>query len=174
VAQGETKTDWVGRDMAEALGGLIGIVIVVVALVFAAPIVTGQPAGAFAKVGTHLLLAPALGAAPILASAALGAVIVLRRHVRTGDRVELGSAVGTVRHFGLVDLVLIDDHGDEVRVPYLAALLSPLRICRCFSGCGPSPCSCAVPTSPRPGWRMGSRRVVRRTRPRSGAGAPRR
>ncbi|HEY6725931.1 MAG TPA: hypothetical protein VI197_17980 [Polyangiaceae bacterium] len=128
VSKGETHIDWIKRDMAEALSGLTNVAIVVLALVFAAPIVTGDPSGAFAKVGTHLLLALALGAAPILASAALGAVLVLRRHVRWGDRIELAKVSGVIQHFGLFDVVLKDPSGDDVRVSYLAALLSPLRI----------------------------------------------
>jgi len=128
VSQGETHSEWVKRDMAEALNGLTNVGIVVLALVFAAPIVTGDPSGAFAKVGTHLLLALALSAAPILASAGLGAVLVLRRHVRFGDRIELAKVSGVIQHFGLFDLVLKDPSGDELRVPYLAALLSPLRV----------------------------------------------
>jgi hypothetical protein len=128
VSQGETHTEWIKRDMAEALSGLTNVAIVVLALVFAAPIVTGDASGAFAKVGTHLLLALAFGAAPILASAGLGAVLVLRRHVRYGDRIELAKASGIIQHFGLFDLVLKDIAGDQLRVPYLAALLSPLRI----------------------------------------------
>lgn len=128
VSQGETQSEWVKRDMAESLAGLTNVGIVVLALVFAAPIVTGDPSGAFAKVGTHLLLALALAAAPILASAGLGAVLVLRRHVRFGDRIELAKVSGVIQHFGLFDLVLKDASGDELRVPYLAALLSPLRV----------------------------------------------
>jgi len=128
VSKGETHTEWIKRDMAEALSGLTNVAIVVLALVFAAPIVTGDPTGAFAKVGTHLLLALALAAAPILASAGLGAVLVLRRHVRWGDRIELAKASGVIHHFGLFDLVLKDAGGDELRVPYLTALLSPLRV----------------------------------------------
>ena len=128
ISQGETQSEWVKRDMAEALAGLTNVGIVVLALVFAAPIVTGDPSGAFAKVGTHLLLALALAAAPILASAGLGAVLVLRRHVRVGDRIELAKVSGVIHHFGLFDLVLKDPSGDELRVPYLAALLSPLRV----------------------------------------------
>ncbi|HEU5072991.1 MAG TPA: hypothetical protein VFU02_02445 [Polyangiaceae bacterium] len=128
VSKGETYIEWIKRDMAEALSGLTNVGIVVLALVFAAPIVTGDPSGAFAKVGTHLLLALALGAAPILASAALGAVLVLRRHVRWGDRIELAKVSGVIQHFGLFDVVLKDAQGDELRVSYLAALVSPLRI----------------------------------------------
>ncbi len=128
VAQGETESEWVRRDLAEALSVLVRIAIVVLALVFAAPIVTGQASGAFANVGSHLLLALALGSAPILASAGLGAVIVFRRHVRLGDQIEFGRANGTVEHFGLIDLLVVSNHGEPIRVPYFLALVSPLKI----------------------------------------------
>lgn len=128
ISSGETSVQFIKRDMAEALGGLTSVSVVVLALVFAAPVVTGDREGAFARVGTHLLLALALGAAPILASAGLGALLVLRRHVRHGDRIKLAKIAGKIQHFGLIDLVLEDARGDRVRIPYLVALLSPLFV----------------------------------------------
>lgn len=128
VAQGETQSEWFARDTAQALGRLVSIVAISLALVFAAPVVTGQSTGALANVGSHLLLALALAAAPMLASVGLGAVLVLRRHVRLGDRIEVSKLSGAVQHFGLLDLVLVGARGDELRVPYLTALFTPLRV----------------------------------------------
>jgi small-conductance mechanosensitive channel len=127
VARGETKIVWVDREIARTLGALVRVALVVMGLVFAAPLITGSETGAFAKLGTHLLVAFALAAAPILASASVGAVTVLRHHLRLGDEVTIGKHRGRVQRFGLTDM-LLKAGDDAVRVPYLLALVVPVRI----------------------------------------------
>jgi cbb3-type cytochrome oxidase subunit 3 len=127
VARGEASVVWIDREIARTVGALVRVGIVVMGLVFAAPLITGNETGAFAKLGTYLLVALALASTPILASASVGAVLVLRHHVRLGDEVSIGKHRGSVQHFGLTDKVLRRG-ADSVRVPYLLALVVPLAI----------------------------------------------
>ena len=51
VGRGETKVAWLSADLAPATSILASLGIIVTALVFAAPVVTGDPEGALARTG---------------------------------------------------------------------------------------------------------------------------
>jgi small-conductance mechanosensitive channel len=81
-----------------------------------------------ARAGTVLLLAVALAITPLLASLALGTVLVFSRRIRIGRQVEVGGQSGRVTAVGLLDVQLRDAEGREVRVPHVLSLMRPSRI----------------------------------------------
>ncbi len=64
----------------------------------------------------------------MLACAAAGVPAVFGRHLRPGDFVEAGGRAGVVRDVTLLELVLEDALGCEVRVPQLLGLWHPTRV----------------------------------------------
>jgi small-conductance mechanosensitive channel len=100
----------------------------VLAVVFAAPLITGDPEGALARLGTVTLVVFGLSATPLVACALVGSSVVYLRRVHAGEFVEFGGKVGRVLDIGLLELRMIDEDGCEVRVPYLLSLVHPTRI----------------------------------------------
>jgi small-conductance mechanosensitive channel len=127
IARGETHVRWIPGDLAIPMGVLLRGAIVVLAVLFAAPLITGEDTGALSRLGTAVLLALALGAVPLLASIAVGLPAVLGRTLRTGDVVELGGRRGQVRAVTLLEVQLEDAEGAELRIPHLVAFLHPSR-----------------------------------------------
>ncbi|HZJ52690.1 MAG TPA: mechanosensitive ion channel domain-containing protein [Myxococcaceae bacterium] len=127
IARGETKVRWIAADLAIPVGVLLRGAIVVLAVLFAAPLITDEDTGALSRVGTAVLLALALAALPLLASVAVGLPTVLGRTVRPGEVVELGGRRGLVRAVSLLEVQLEDPDGAELRIPHLVAFLHPTR-----------------------------------------------
>jgi small-conductance mechanosensitive channel len=127
VARGETRLRWVSPELAAPVGTLLRGGFVVLAVIFAAPLITGEDTGALSRLGTAVLVVLALAAVPLLASVAVGLPTVLRRTVRPGEMVELGGRQGQVRAVTLLDVQLEDGDGAELRVPHLVAFLHPSR-----------------------------------------------
>jgi hypothetical protein len=128
VAVGETHLRWLPPELAVPVGQLVRIAVVVVAAVFAAPVLTGTQEGVLANVGTAALLAVGLAAVPALANVAAGLPRLFSRTYRTGHVAEVGMTSGIVRGVGLLDLELEDASGRRVLVPHLAALVAPTRL----------------------------------------------
>lgn len=128
VARGETRVDWLPRELAKpssvaARGGLV-----IASLALIAPMITGDDDGIAARAATIALASVGFALLPSLASAAFGAPLVFSRRLRKNDYVEVGRHTGRVREVGLLELRLEDDRGAEVRVPHLYAFFHPLRI----------------------------------------------
>ena len=128
VSAGETHLRWLPADLAVPVGQLVRIVMVALAAVFAAPVLTGSDVGMLATVGQAALLAVALAAAPALANVAAGLPRLLGRVYRPGHVAEIGSTSGIVRVVGLLDVEVEDASGRRVLVPHLAALVSATRL----------------------------------------------
>jgi hypothetical protein len=128
VARGETHLSWLPADLAVPVGDLVRLALVVAALVFAAPVLTGTDQGALAQLGTAAAVALGLGAAPALASIAAGLPRVLRRTYRRGQVAEIGRTSGVVQSVDLLDVELLDATGRRVLVPHLATLVVPTRL----------------------------------------------
>ncbi len=128
VSAGETHLRWMPADLALPVGQLVRIVMVVLAAVFAAPVLTGSDVGMLATVGQAALLAVALAAAPALANVAAGLPRLLGRVYRPGHVAEIGSTSGIVRAVGLLDVEVEDASGRRVLVPHLATLVSATRL----------------------------------------------
>ncbi|HET9158207.1 MAG TPA: mechanosensitive ion channel domain-containing protein [Myxococcaceae bacterium] len=127
VARGETRLRWISPDLAAPVGTLVRGAFVVLAVLFAAPLITGEDTGALSRLGTAVLVVLALAAVPLLASVAVGLPTVLRRTVRPGEVVELAGREGQVRAVTLLEVQLEDSDGAELRVPHLVAFLHPSR-----------------------------------------------
>ena len=128
VARGHERVLWLPRDLAGAASALLRLGIVLLAVVFAGPIVSGDPEGVLARLGHGVLLAVALALTPLFCAVAYGGVLVFSRRVGLGQQVELGGHRGRVVGVGLVDVLLRDVNGCEVRVPHLRSLFMPLRV----------------------------------------------
>jgi small conductance mechanosensitive channel len=128
VSRGHERALWLAPDLVSATSALVRIGIVLLALIFAGPIVSGDPDSVFAHVGNGVLLGVALALSPLLASVALGTVIVFTRRLRIGRQVELGGHAGRIVSINLFDVLLREASGAEVRVPHLRTLVSPTRV----------------------------------------------
>ena len=128
VAAGETHLRWMPAELAVPAGQLARIVLVVVAAIFAGPVLTGSDEGMLASVGHAALLAVGLAAAPALASVAAGLPRLFGRVYRPGHVAEIGETSGIVRAVGLLDVEVEDSSGRRVLVPHLATLFLPTRL----------------------------------------------
>ncbi|HMJ15330.1 MAG TPA: mechanosensitive ion channel family protein [Polyangiaceae bacterium] len=145
VARGETHLPWLPADLAAPTSFLLRASIVVGALVFGAPVVTGDPEGALARSGAVLLGALALASTPLLACGVTGAAFVFLRRLRVGDYTEFGGRSGRVLEIGLLEVRLEDAQGCEVRVPHLLSLIHPTRV---LGAAPPVSIELSVPTQP--------------------------
>jgi small-conductance mechanosensitive channel len=128
VARGETTLPWLPADLAGPTSVLVRVGIVLVAVTFAAPLVTGAEEGSLARAGAIALIAIALSITPMLATVAVGAAVVFGRKLHVGDFAEVGGKTGLVRAVSLLEVSLEDERGCEVRVPHLASLLHATRL----------------------------------------------
>jgi small-conductance mechanosensitive channel len=128
VARGDTRLGVVPRDLARPTSALVRFAIVVVSLVLASPIITGESDGALARAGLVALVSVALAATPLLASAVVGVTVVFGRRFTKGDQVEIGGRSGKVADVTLFDVRLEDESLSVVSVPHLASLWLPTRI----------------------------------------------
>ena len=119
---------WVPRELVGAVSALIRVAIVVLALIFAGPIASGDPEGVLARVGSSVLLGVSLALTPLFCSAACGGVLVFTRRLQVGKQIELGSLHGRIVNIRLLDVVLRDTEGGEIRVPHVRTLFMPLRV----------------------------------------------
>jgi len=128
VARGETSVTWLPRDLAGPTSVVVRAGIVLASIVLAAPLITGTDDGALSRAGVVALVALGLACTPVLACAAAGVPVVFLRRLKPGDFVEAGGRAGVVRDVTLLELVLEDEVGCEVRVPQLLGLWHPTRV----------------------------------------------
>ncbi|MEB2312534.1 MAG: mechanosensitive ion channel family protein [Sorangiineae bacterium] len=155
VASGETELAWLTPELAPATSVIVRAALVVAALVFAAPVVTGDPNGALTRAGVAAIIAVGLASTPLLASAVVGCAVLYSRRLRVGELVELGHRAGKVVRVGLLDVCLAEEDGCLVRVPHLLALVHPTRII------GKSRCATALITTADAGSAERARGVLR-------------
>lgn len=128
VARGETHLSWLPRELAGPTSVLVRAGIVLVSIVLAAPLITGTDDGALSRAGVVALVALGLACTPVLACAAAGVPTVFGRTIKPGDFIEIGGRAGVVRDVTLLELVLEDGVGCEVRMPQLLGLWNPMRV----------------------------------------------
>lgn len=128
VARGETPLPWLPADLAAPTSVLLRSGIVVTALVFAGPVVTGDANGALGRSGAILLVALGLATTPLLASTIVGAIVLFGRRLRLGEFAELDGVVLRISAINLLEVRLVDVHRCELRVPHLLSLFRPLRV----------------------------------------------
>ncbi|MDP9148598.1 MAG: mechanosensitive ion channel family protein [Myxococcota bacterium] len=128
LARGETQVPWLPRDLAGPTSVLVRAGMVLVSIVLAAPLITGTDDGALSRAGVVALVALGLACTPLLACAVAGVPAVYGRRFKPGDYVEVGGRAGVVRDMTLLELVLEDTIGCQVRVPQLLGLWHPTRV----------------------------------------------
>lgn len=128
VERGETQAVWLPRDLAAPTSLLVRAGVVVAALVFLGPLVTGQSEGPISLLGVLCVGTVGLASTPFLASATVGAIQLFTRRLPLGTVVELGGRTGKVKEVNLFEVKLIDARGAEVRVPHLFTLFRPTRL----------------------------------------------
>jgi hypothetical protein len=128
IARGETAVTWLPRDLAGPTSVVVRAGMVLASIVLAAPLITGTDDGALSRAGVVALVALGLACTPVLACAAAGVPAVFLRRLKPGDFVEAGGRAGVVRDVTLLELVLEDEVGCEVRVPQLLGLWYPTRV----------------------------------------------
>ncbi|HEX3776703.1 MAG TPA: mechanosensitive ion channel family protein [Polyangiaceae bacterium] len=128
VARGETPLPWLPADFAGPTSVLLRSAIVVAALVFAAPVVTGDANGALARAGGIIFIALGLASTPLLASGLVGATVLFGRRLRLGEFAEVSGTVARISAINLLEIRLQDAHHTELRVPHLVCLFRPLRV----------------------------------------------
>ena len=128
IERRENVVSWVSPDLAAPTSALLRLGVVLAALVFLAPLVTGNTEGALGRTGAVVLVALGLAATPVLASGMLGAILLFGRRLRPGQHVEIGVYGGRISSIGLLDLRLEDAERTEVRIPHLYALRHPTRV----------------------------------------------
>ncbi|AKV03148.1 Mechanosensitive ion channel family protein [Labilithrix luteola] len=130
VTRGETRITWLPRELARPTSALVRFGIIVVALVVASPLITGESDGALSRVGLVALFAVALACTPLAASAAVGVTVVFSQRFKKGDLVEVGGRAGRVVDVTLLDVRVEDDVLSVVSVPHLLGLFHPTRVHR--------------------------------------------
>ena len=128
VARGETPLPWLPADLAAPTSVLLRSAIVVAALVFAAPVVTGDPNGALVRAGAIILMALGLASTPLLATSLVGVTVLFGRRLRLGEFAEVNGTVARISAINLLEVRLIDVHRTELRVPHLLCLFRPFRV----------------------------------------------
>jgi len=128
VARGETRLEWVPTDLASPTSTVVRAGIVLVALVLAAPLVTGTDDGALSRAGIVALASLGFASTPLLASAVVGVAVVFGRRLRVGEFAEVGGRSGLVRSISLLEVALRDADGCDVRIPHLVCLFHPTRL----------------------------------------------
>jgi hypothetical protein len=128
IARGDTHVAWLPRDLAGPTSVLVRAGMVLASIVLAAPLITGTDDGALSRAGVVALVALGLACTPVLACAAAGVPAVFGRRLKPGEFVECGGRAGVVRDVTLLELVLEDALGCEVRVPQLLGLWHPTRV----------------------------------------------
>jgi hypothetical protein len=128
VARGETPLGWLPSDLAAPTSVLLRAGIVISALVFLAPVVTGDADGVLGRVGIISLVALGIASTPVLASGTIGAIWLYGRRLRVGEFVELGAYRGRVAEINLLELRLTVTDRTELRVPHLLTLVRPIRL----------------------------------------------
>jgi small-conductance mechanosensitive channel len=122
VARRETSLAWLPADLAQPASVLLRICIVLGALVFAAPIVTGSTEGSLGRTGAVVLVALGLAATPLFASGLLGAVVLFGRRLAVGEYVQIQGRLGRIASINLLELRLQTSDGTEQRIPHLLLL----------------------------------------------------
>jgi small-conductance mechanosensitive channel len=128
IERRENVVSWVTPELAAPTSALLRLGVVLAALVFLAPLVTGNTEGALGRTGAVVLVALGLAATPVLASGMLGAILLFGRRLRPGQHVEIGVYGGRISSIGLLDLRLEDAERAEVRIPHLYSLRHPTRV----------------------------------------------
>ena len=128
VERRETHLTWLSPELAAPTSVIVRFGTVIAALLFLAPLVTGNPQGALSQAGVVMIAALGLASTPLLASALLGSVVLFGRRLRVGQHVEIGAARGRITAIDLLEVRIEGADRSELRLPHLYSLRAPLRV----------------------------------------------
>ncbi len=128
VGRGETELAWLRPELARPTSLLVQIGVVVAALVFLGPVVTGDPSNPLTLIGGVAVAALGLACTPLVAGALVGAIHLFTGRLPVGRLVAIGGRVGRVTSIDLFEVRLVDRLGRDLRVPHLAAAWRPIRV----------------------------------------------
>lgn len=127
VSRRETTLTWLSPDLAAPASVILRIALVIAALIFAAPVVTGNADGALGRAGAIALVALGLASVPLLASGLLGAIVLFGRRLRVGEHLEFAGRLGRISTINLLEIRLEMSDRTELRVPHLLLLTRAVR-----------------------------------------------
>lgn len=128
VRDGTTTVEWIPPELARPTSTLVRVGLVLTTLVFAGPVLTGNPDGALARAGFIGIMTLGLASVPIVASSTVGLVVVYGRRYRIGEHVRVGGARGKIVDISLSDVTIEDADGNETRIPHLVTLFRPIEL----------------------------------------------
>jgi len=117
---------WVQQDVARPTGLIIRVVIVVVGLFFIAPLIPGTGSTAAKGISIILGLMISFGSTSTVGNFVAGIVLMYMRPFQITERVKIGDTVGDVIERTFLYTKVLTIKNEEVIVPSLIALGSPL------------------------------------------------
>ena len=120
VGRRESVVTWIPHDLVLPVSTLVRFGIIVAALLFIVPLITGSSEGVLARSGWVVVVALGLAATPVLANGLMGTVVLFGRRLRAGQHVEIGDYRGRIAVIGLLELCLEDE--DSVEIARAASL----------------------------------------------------
>lgn len=123
VSRGETQLAWLPPELAPAASFASNTAVIVFALVFGAPIITGDTKGPLSYAANTVLVLVGVAIVPLLACMAVGIGVIFLRRLVVGGRFRYGGEVGRVKHIALTHAHLQSDDGLDVFVPHVLSLL---------------------------------------------------
>jgi len=127
AARGEASVPLVSPERAPAIGRLARALVVLLAVLLAAPLLAGGEGNALGRLGEAALLTLALALVPLAAGALAGLPLLFGPRLHLGDRVEVSGHTGRVTAFGVLGLELEEPGGGRTAIPWLLTLAHPLR-----------------------------------------------
>jgi small-conductance mechanosensitive channel len=128
VGRRENVVAWIPHDLVAPVSSLVRFGIIVAAMLFIAPLITGNSEGVLARAGWVVVVALGLAATPVLANGLTGTVVLFGRRLRTGQYVEIGDYRGRISAISLLEICLEEKQGVEIRVPHIYTLVRPTRV----------------------------------------------
>ncbi|HTM45735.1 MAG TPA: mechanosensitive ion channel domain-containing protein [Polyangiaceae bacterium] len=128
VARGVTVVRGVSPDLALPISVVLRVGLVVAALVFAAPVLTGSADSSLGRTGMLALVMICIAATPVLASALVGAFVIFGRKLKVNDYVQIGGQLGRITSLELLEIQLQSPEGTLLRVPHLKTLWTPTEV----------------------------------------------
>jgi small-conductance mechanosensitive channel len=127
VERHEIAISWLPADLARPTSALARIAIVLGAVVFGGPLVTGSTEDSLARVGAIAMATLGLAATPLLASALVGTRVLFGRQLFPGEHVRMGQREGVVSAVTLLEIRIRTAEGTEQSIPHLATLWTSLE-----------------------------------------------
>ncbi len=127
VARGELRSPFGAPDVAVPARTIASAAVVVVAFLTLGPLTGDRGTSSLSLLAYLTLGAVALGMVPMMASAAVGLIVLFGRRIRPGEWVRVGTLVGEVAEISFVDITLVPPGSGRVRLPHLTLLFSAVE-----------------------------------------------